>query len=551
MDNLFQSQANQDIAEREVREFLQESGTRGTIENHWQEIAQRLIPNESPYFNAFSQIRATGEKRTQFIFDSTGAIALQRFAAIMDSLLTPANQKWHRLKAADRELNKQRDVQLYFEDVNELLFKHRYAPWANFQANNHMNYVALGAYGTGCLFIDKNTTQAGVRYKYIHLSQIYFQENHQGIIDKARRYFPLSARQAYQKWGDKCPPAIVEKSKSSPETQFFFLHSVRPREELDVTRKDFRGMKWASYYISMEGKWLLSEQGYNTFPYAISRYEQFGNEVYGRSPAMNVLPAVKTLNEQKKAMLKQAHRAADPVLLAHDDGVLDSFNLRPGAVNTGGVTSDGRPLVHVLPTGNFEIAKEAMDEERKVINDAFLVSLFQILTESPQMTATEVLERIKEKAILIAPTLGRQQSECQGPEIDRELDLLSQQGLLPPMPLALQQSGGQYKVYYDSPLSKAQRAEEAAGFQRTVEQALNIANSTGNPEVLDIFNFDVAGPEIADINGTPYHWMNDPKKIAQIRSGRMKDKETAQLTQAAPAAAAMISAHAKAMAAGQ
>jgi hypothetical protein len=84
---------------------------------------------------------------------------------------------------------------------------------------------------------------------------------------------------------------------------------------------------------------------------------------------------------------------------------------------------DGKPLVNTLPTGELQITKEMMDEEAPLINDAFLVSLFQILTETPQMTATEVIERTNEKGILIAPSMGRQGSEYLGVMIPRELDL--------------------------------------------------------------------------------------------------------------------------------
>jgi hypothetical protein len=142
---------------------------------------------------------------------------------------------------------------------------------------------------------------------------------------------------------------------------------------------------------------------------------------------MLVLPSLKVLNEEKKTVLKQGHRVVDPVLLAHDDGVLDNFSMRGGALNYGGVTAEGRPLVHTLPTGNIAIGKELMDDERMVINDAFLVTLFQILTETPEMTATEVIERTREKGALLSPTMGRQQSEYIGPMIEREVDLLMQQ----------------------------------------------------------------------------------------------------------------------------
>lgn len=308
-------------------------------------------------------------------------------------------------------------------------------------------------------------------------------------------------------------------------------------------------MLYVSYYIGVQGQLKLSESGYNTFPYAISRYEQFDNEVYGRSPAMDILPAVKTLNEQKKAMLKQAHRTVDPILLAHDDGVVDAFNFRPGSINAGGVTADGRPLIHALPTGRLDIGKEAMDDERSLIKDAFLSSIFQILVETPQMTATEVMERTREKATLLAPTIGRQQSEYLGPMIDREIDLLSRQGLLPPMPQALVEANGHYKTEYDSPLTRAQRAEEAAGLMRTLESALQVVNITQNPAPLDHFNWDIIMPEISDIQGIPYKWMNSIEKVQELRQGRDADKQAAQMTAAAPAAAAMISANAKAVAA--
>lgn len=544
-----QNKAAQDLAAGIIKEFKQISSNRGNLESHWQEVAQRMIPNEAPYFNALNQSTSSGEKRTQYIYDSTAVVALGRFSAILDSLLTPRNQKWHRLEASDPSLNRQREVQLYFDQVNELLFRFRYSSKANFASQNQKNYRALGAYGTGSLFIDELTQSPGLRYRYIHLAQIYFQENHQGIVDRAMRYFPLTARQAYQKWGDAVGDEIKKKAETNSETMLWFIHCVKPREDLDVTRADYKGMIYASYYVSVEGQRLLSEQGYNTFPYAISRYEQFDNEVYGRSPAMDILPAVKTLNEQKKTQLKVGHRNADPILLAHDQDVVDAFNARPGAINAGGVSAEGRALIHALPAGNYQVAKDVMEDERSIIKDAFLSSIFQILVETPQMTATEVMERTREKAILLAPTIGRQQSEYLGPMVDREIDLLSRQGLLPKMPRALLEARGHYKIQYDSPLTRAQRAEEAAGLMRTLESALQVVNITQDPRPLDHFNWDVVIPEIADIHGIPHKWLNDVKTIAGMREQRNQDKQAQQLTQAAPAAAAMISANAKAVAA--
>ena len=265
-------------------------------------------------------------------------------------------------------------------------------------------------------------------------------------------------------------------------------------------------------------------------------------EIYGRSPAMLSLPSIKVLNEQKKTMLKQGHRVVDPVLLTHDDGILDTFSLKAGAINPGGVSAEGRPLVHTLPTGNLAAGQELMDMERNVINDAFLVNLFQILVETPAMTATEVLERAREKGALLSPTMGRQQSEMLGPMIERELDVLSKQGMLPEMPPALLEAEGSFEVEYDSPLSRSQRAEEAAGFLRTFESAIAVVNTTQDPSVLDNFNTDVIFRDLAEINAMPASWLNDEGQMQATREGRAQQQQMQQMVEAAPAAAGVMKA---------
>lgn len=527
-----------EIAAEVCRIFEQESGRRGTFETHWQEIKERVWPGTQDFTSKFT---TQGKKQNTQIYDSTAAVALNRFAAIIDSLLTPRNQTYHRVVTSVDALTKNREVRLYYEDVTRLLFKFRYAPITNFAAQNMMFNKSLGAFGSAAMFIDKASTERGLRYKNCHLGEIYFVENHQGIIDQLIRHYPMTARQVIQRFKEKTPEFIRQAAVKDQSQEFWFLHYVGPREDLDWERLDHKGMPWQSHYICKQGAVHIEEGGYNTFPYTPSRYEQAPNEVYGRSPAMDVLPAIKTLNEQKKTYLKQGHRAVDPVLLVHDDGILDTLSMVPGSATSGGVSKDGRPLVHALPVGNIQAGMDMMDEERSIIKDNFLVSIFQILTENPQMTATEVLERTREKGILLAPTLGRQESERLGPQVERELDLMAQQGLLPPMPNILKEAGAaSFKIEYDSPLSRAQRAEEAAGLMRTVESAISVSNVTGNPAPLDHFNWDMIIPELSDINAVPVRWRNSVDEIQKLRQGRASQQEQQTMIQAAPGAAALM-----------
>jgi len=327
---------------------------------------------------------------------------------------------------------------------------------------------------------------------------------------------------------------------------------VRPRSEddYDPQRLDERGKPFESYYISLTGQCLMApEGGYRKFPYAVSRYDQTPGEVYGRGPAQIVLPALKTLNAMKTTFLKQAHRAADPVLLTPDDGMAN-VTLRPGAINAGGMSPDGKRLIDILPTGNIQIAVEMMAEERNLLDDTFLVSLFKVLSEHPNMTATQVIELVNEKGMLVAPTLGRQHTEYVGGLVERELDLLADMRMLDPMPPRLREARGHYEVTDTSPLSLAASAGKAAGFLRTIEQVRELVNVTQDVSLLDPFDFDTATPEIARINNVPEAWMADQQSIAAKRKNRAAAQQRQEQIQAAPAQAAMIKARAVAAKSG-
>lgn len=536
-------------AVRVIREYDVAAGLRANWESSWEQIARRVLPQYATQFASQNRIApgTTGQQLMEEMVDATGALALTRFTAAMESMLTPRNSTWHYLKPSDPALMKDRTVRLWFEEVTRLLFQYRYAPKANYASQKHEDYMMLGAFGTSALFTDAlaDRFERGLRYRAVHLGQCYFMENHQGMIDKNYRRFPLTARQAVQQFGeDMVPEKILQDAKDSRkfENVHWFLHKVAPREEAkyDPERKDVMGMSFSSCYVSFTQKKTVQENGYFTFPYSISRYVTTPGELYGRSPAMFALPSLKTLNEIKKTMLKQGHRSVDPVLLAHDDGVLDSFSLKPGAINPGGVTADGKPLIHTLPIGNLAAGKDQADEERQVINDFFLVSLFQILVDTPQMTATEVVERAREKGALLSPTMGRQQSEALGPQIEREIDVLTQQRLLPPMPPALLEARGEYQIQYDSPLSRMARAEEVSGLMRTVDYLRSVVEVTQNPEPLDHFDWDTIVPEMCDLQAVPVRWRKSLQAVQQIREGRGQQADTQQMIAAAPAAAAMM-----------
>lgn len=521
-------------AEDLVREFKTLQSGRGVWEAHWEEISERLLPRQTGFIGD----QTPGEKKTQKVFDSRPMIALDRFSAVMDSMLTPRQTIWHNLKTTDESLNRQFEVQDWFFNVNKILFARRYAPKANFSGQNAERWTSVGAFGTGCIYTDFDPKD-GLRYRNVNLKNLYLRENHQGLIDTVFRRFNYTARQAVQRWGEKMMPEKIVKALNTPGMEnkdFQFIHVVMPRDDVDHSKADARGKPWASYYIAVDEKQMVTpESGYSTFPYSISRYVTAPDEIYGRSPGMMALPDIKMLNEMSKTDIRAVHKLVDPPLLLHDDGIMGGgmvVDARPNGLIYGGVNRDGRQMVQPLNTGaRVDIAEQKMEQRRRSIDDAFLVTLFQILVDTPRMTATEAMIRAQEKGMLLTPTMGRQESESLGPQIERELDLLQSHNVLPEMPQALIEAGGEYEIIYDSPMSRMQRAEELVGVQRTLEILTPFAQM--NPDVMDIFDPDALARLTSEVSGVPTPVLRSQDAIDKLREGRAQQRATEQMVTAA------------------
>lgn len=516
------------MTDSRVEEALRDQSAMEEVKTNWntqwRQIAQQVLPR-SDYFNRIAI--AEGEKRTEHMFDSTAASACERAAAAMESELVPRTLMWHGLSVVDPDRTDDPKWKRWCEAATKVMFKARYAPMANFASQASESFLSLMAFGTQCLFVDELIGRH-LRYKSIHISEIGIAENHVGMIDKVHRDFELTVRQAVQKFGlPSLPDRFADMLDKEPERKFKFLHVVKPNDDNDP---DARRKALVSQYILCDGRKMVLAGGYRTMPYIVSRNVTGAKEIWGRSPAMTALADIRMLNEMEKTTLRAAHRAVDPPLLLSEDGALQAFSMRPNALNYGGVDSNGRPMAIPLQTGaNLPLAFEMSDQKRKSINDIFYLTLFQILVQNPQMTATEALMRAQEKGALLAPTMGRQQSEWLGPMIVRELDILSAAGQLPPPPEPLGEID--LNVEYSSPWIKAQRAGEGLAIVNTLNAILPFAQI--EPKVMKRFNFEKIPGRLAEINGMPDDLIYTDDEMAELDD----QAATAEAAQAAVAAA--------------
>ena len=224
---------------------------RGVWESHWEEIAERVLPRSTEFVGE----REAGSKRTQKLFDATAALALERFAAAVESLLTPRGARWHTLRSTNPELNKDDDVRQWFDDVENAMFAYRYSPKANFSGQVHEGYMSLGAFGTGCTFVDEDPVRGAI-YRACHLSDIFIAEDEHGRIDTVFRRFEVTARQALRMFEDgDLSDDLRKQGQDKPDDKIKLLH--------DRDTEVFRGMAFVDFTHTEATDKAMKKSGQN------------------------------------------------------------------------------------------------------------------------------------------------------------------------------------------------------------------------------------------------------------------------------------------------
>ena len=515
----------------EVSELLRQFEMLRSDRSNWDTLWQESHDLVAPYTNNFTTKRTPGQSRIESIYDPSGVLALEKFGAVLESLLHPRNQIFQFFQATNPELNKEREVQVFFEQLNKNLFQVRRAARSGFHDQSVESDKSLGAYGNQCMHIIPMWNKRGLSYRSVHIGALWIDVDDRGVIDTTFYKWEMTAKAAVQKWGKQAPKSVrdlVQRNLSM--TKLEFLHVVAPRSFIRQEVIGSESMPWESWEISLKdqefipimnpitGK-LEQSGGYVTNPYTYSRFSTSSAEKHGRGPSMLVQGANESLQRMMRTELLYGEHAVAPPLLAQSNDLLSdgtsNLDLRAAAVNPGWLDARGEPRVKALDNRyNFQMNELVAQKQRDYINDAHFITLFQILVQTPEMTATEALIRAQEKGQLIAPMVGRQQGEWLGPQTERELSLLPEIDMMPEMPAVLVEAEGEYEIEYASAATRIQREEEVQGIRATYVDLAGIAEI--DPSVREILDSPAAVRFIAEARGVPPFLIRTEKDFEDI-----------------------------------
>lgn len=537
MPDLIDAMQDDDLAKDDVREMERLASERAPYEAVWREVDQRFP--DAAGFDAKSPGTIRGERN----FDPTHITALERFAAAGVAITTPEEKHYIRPSFADPNLMKLPAVKAWCDYAGRRMYDIRHAVHTGFAVSANEDWDQLGRYGTSAVWSEAIAGR-GLIYRTINLAECYIDVDAAGIVDTVYRKLTRNARQCEQLFGNGAltPKMREALEKNKPHTEFELLHAVRPNTSWDRDKMDWRGKPIASRYLALDEKLFLRRGGYWTSPISVSRHMTSPGEIYGRSPAIKMLPTINGVNAMRHTTLRMAHKAVDPALVFYDDDGATSLATKPGGLTPGFMDDQGNLRIAKIPGGEGSLpwAAQDIEAEREQIRTAFLEEFYKILTDpNSRMTTTEVLEVMAKQGVLVRPFAGRYAMEKQHPMSNRDLDMELRAGQVQMPPPEVREAGLWPTIAYENPLAEMARAQSTGKTLRFIEAMGAVAAI--DPTVTDAIDTDAIAQGMAEEIGVKPEYVRTPDAIAVRRQMRAEaDQQAAGVEQLQGAAGAYL-----------
>ena len=157
---------------------------RVTWEDHWQDIADYFLPRKAN----ITMKHTKGDKRHDQVYDGTATHALELLSASLNGMLTNTISPWFILKFRNDATNEDDTAREWLESCAKIM-QQAFAR-SNFQQEIFELYHELLAFGTSAMFITDDVKD-DLRFKTIHISEIFITENEKGLVDSLTRRFNL------------------------------------------------------------------------------------------------------------------------------------------------------------------------------------------------------------------------------------------------------------------------------------------------------------------------------------------------------------------------
>ena len=424
-----------------MRRYRAALARRSNWESLWREAYDYALPQRNSFDGQMG-----GSRKMDRLYDGTALDATEQLAASLLGNLTPPWSQWFGLKPGpDLTAEQAESLAPLLEEAGKKIQAH--FERSNFIVEMHQCYLDLVVGGTASLQFEEAEPGAFSAFKFtaVPLGQIVLEEDMDGFLKGSFREMDLTLAHIRSRYPTaELPVSLAKEGEKDPQRRFKILEAIMPNETGSYDFKVCLRDSGTENVVLRSGRIAQS-------PVLGFRWLKSPGEIYGRSPVMKALPDIKTANKVVELILKNASIAVTGIWQADDDGVLNPANieLKPGSIIPKAVGSEGlKPLD--MP-GRFDISQLVLEDLRSRIRHALLADKLGPVAGA-RMTATEVLERSGEMALLLGATYGRLQAELLTPLIKRAFHILRRRGEVPDVAL----DGRYVEIDYRAPLARAQ-----------------------------------------------------------------------------------------------
>ena len=496
-----------------IAKFENLKSKRQTWDSLWQDIAMYTNPRKDNILVTYTP----GMKKYNDILDSTAINSAELLSGALHSMLTNPVGYFFNLTTGNVMLDQKDPVRKWLQSVVRTI--HETLANTNFQTEVHEYFDNLVNFGNSTFLIEEDSDEI-LRFSSKPIQECYLDQNRHGRIDTTMRCFKYKPKDLVEEFGlEKLPADIQKEYKDGKETEYDVIHAVYPKLKTD-TKFNFA---YYSKYVLVAKKMYLQEGGFRQNPYISARWTKQSGEVYGRGCGEKGLPGARLVNLMQETVIRSAQKSIDPPLQSPDDGFIFPLITRPGGVNFYRAGSVDR-IEPIFNNQRIDYGIELVDRVQLGIREAFYVDQLK-LRDGPQMTATEVMERMEQGLRFLGPMLARQDVEFLQPLITRVYDIMERREMFDKIPQEIKDLNTPIKVKFSSVMAMSQRQSEVQNIQRTMQNLAPFASA--DPSVLDNYDGDAAVRYIGKLFNFPQELIRDVESRDQMRKQRAEQQQEA------------------------
>lgn len=466
------------------------------------------------------------------IVDPTATLALRYCAGGMASNLASPSRPWFKIIPLMQGVTLDAEARKWIEDTENRFYG--VLSISNFYNQFVQECEDIAAYGTSPAIIYEDDENI-IRVHVPCVGEYFLDVDASQRVIGLYRLILMTVEQQVDFFGINNVSeevAVLWRGKGAGlQSERIIAHAIEPNYAVGPN-KDWKlhgKFTWREVYWSYgnAGNQPLSIRGFWDKPFSASRWSTQGNDAYGRSQGMDVLPDVKQLQVMTRRMAEAIEKMVRPPLIADDklknqpaSGLPGHVTFMPGLDQHNGI----RSIYNVNP----DVAALAQNIEKisQRIDKGFFKDIFMAIStlQGDQRTATEIQARRAEAMQVLGPVIENLITENLRPKLKRIYSIMQRKNLIDPMPKSLH--GQPLGFDFVSTLALAQKAASIGAMERMASLVGNLVSVF--PEARDKFNVDDYIDEASAMLGTPATIIYDADHVAQVRQSRAQQQQAAQ-----------------------